>query len=130
MFRIAKTDAAQQTVYGWANVAIRDGEQVVDLQGDVIAPAELERAVTKFMIDSRQSGVMHEGSATGEVIASIVTTPDVVKAMFGDNVPDGLPVGWFVGVKIHDAKVFKRVVSGELSMFSIQGSAKRVPVAA
>ncbi len=38
---------------------------------------------------------------------------------------DALPMGWWIGVKIDDAAVFKRVKDGELAMFSIQGTAER-----
>lgn len=130
-FTIAKTDAAQQIVYGWANVSVNaDGQPVTDLQGDIIDPDDLDKAVTKFMLESRQSGVMHKGESVGDVVASIVTTPEILKAMFGDSVPANAPAGWFIGVKIADPKVFKRAVDGELAMFSIQGSAERVPVGA
>lgn len=129
-FEIAKTDAAQQIVYGWANVSVdAGGEHVTDLQGDIIDPVDLDKAVVKFMLESRQSGVMHKGESVGDVVASVVTTPEIMKAMFGDSVP-AHPVGWFIGVKIADPKVFKRAVDGDLAMFSIQGSAERVPVGA
>jgi hypothetical protein len=62
----------------------------------------------------------------GHIVASLVTTPDVVKAFFGPGVH--LPVGWLIGVKYYDTKVFKRVITGELRMFSIQGRADSVEV--
>jgi hypothetical protein len=122
MFQILKSEPSQQIVYGWGSVSLADGELITDLQGDRIEPEELERAVTEFMLEYRQSGVMHEGSSIGDVVASLVTTPDVVKA-FG--LSDSLPVGWILGVKIKDPEVWKKVVSGELKAFSIQGTADR-----
>lgn len=121
-FAIVKSDPDQQIVYGWGSVSVADGELVTDLQGDQIEPNELERAVTEFMLDYRESGVMHEGSAVGAVVASLVTTPDVIKA-FG--LPESTPVGWILGVKVRDPEVWKRVQSGELQAFSIQGTADR-----
>lgn len=121
-FQIIKTEPSQQVVYGWGSVSFADGDLVTDLQGDQIEPDELERAVTEFMLDYRASGVMHEGDAVGAVVASLVTTPDIVRA-FGLS-PD-LPVGWILGVKVRDPRVWASIVSGELKAFSIQGTADR-----
>lgn len=131
-FQIVKVDQPQQVVYGWANVsATPDGELVTDRQDDIIEPAELERAAIQFMLDSRSAGVMHKGAGVGDVVASLVTTPDVVKALFGESAATAaIPVGWLIGVKFEDVNVFKRIVRGELKAFSIQGTAERVPVAA
>ena len=127
-FAIIRKDQAQQVVYGWASVSVDDGELVTDLQGDQIEPDELEKAVTDFMLNYRAqeaggAGVMHETEPKCEVIASLVTTPDIVKA-FGLGA--GLPVGWILGLKVLDAETWKRVESGELKALSIQGSAERV----
>ena len=121
-FQILKTEPSQQVVYGWGSVSLADGDLVTDLQGDQIEPDELERAVIEFMLDYRTSGVMHEGGAVGVVVASLVTTPDIVRA-FGLS-PD-LPVGWILGVKVRDPHVWASIVSGELKAFSIQGIADR-----
>ena len=48
---------------------VADGETVTDLQGDIIDPVDLDKAVTQFMLDSRQSGVMHTGASVGDVVA-------------------------------------------------------------
>jgi hypothetical protein len=127
-FQIIRKDKAQQVVYGWASVSVDDGELVTDLQGDQIEPDELEKAVTDFMLNYRAqeaggSGVMHETEPMCEVIASLVTTPDIVKA-FG--LAEKLPIGWILGLKVLDADVWRRVESGELKALSIQGSADRV----
>ena len=124
-FQVLKSDSSQRIVLGWGSVSVSDGELVTDLQGDQIEPDELERAVFEFMSNCRESGMMHEGAPIGHVVASLVTTPDVCKA-FG--LPDTLPVGWILGVKITNDEVWKKVVSGELSAFSIQGRAEREQV--
>jgi|SRR5947207_8123229 len=124
---IVKTDASQQIVFGWAGKYLdENGQPLVDLQGDEIDPGEVERASYAYMLKSRESGVMHDGETCGHIVASLVTTPEVVKAFFGPNVK--LPVGWLIGVKYYDQKVFKRVVNGDLRMFSIQGRADSVEV--
>lgn len=121
-FQILKADPHEQIVYGWGSVSVANGELITDLQGDQIEPDVLEKAVTEFMLDYRESGVMHDGSSVGDVIASLVTTPQIVKA-FG--LSQDLPIGWILGVKIKDPEVWKRVQSGELQAFSIQGTADR-----
>lgn len=128
-FEIVLKREDERVVYGWAMVsATAGGDRIVDLQGDVIEPADLEKASIEFMLDSRKSGAMHEGPPVASAVASLVTTPEVVTAL---GVPDGLlPVGWFFGVKVHDAEVWKRIKAGELKMFSIEGSADRQEVAA
>jgi hypothetical protein len=123
MTEILKSDEAQQVVYGWAGKYVgADGKPLVDLQGDIIEPEEVEKAAVDFMLEHRASGIMHEGKSVGTIVASLVTTPEIVKALFGSEAV--VPVGWLIGVKYPDKEVYKRVVSGELSMFSIQGSAE------
>lgn len=129
-FQILKSDDSQHVVYGWASVSMEDGVLLTDLQNDQIEPDELEKAVSDFMLNYRAqtvggAGIMHETAPLCEVIASLVTTPDIVKA-FG--LSESLPVGWILGLKVMDDAVWKRVVSGELSAFSIQGTAEREEV--
>ena len=124
-FQVLKADSSQHIVMGWGSVSVSDGELVTDLQGDQIEPEELEKAVFEFMSECRDSGMMHEGQPIGHVVASLVTTPDVVKA-FG--LAEDLPVGWILGVKVTDDAVWAKVVSGELSAFSIQGRSEREAV--
>ena len=126
--QVIKADHAQQVVYGWAGqYTDAEGIPVVDLQGDVIAPEEIEKASYAYLLDKRDNGVMHEGKTVGKIVASLVTTPDVIKAFFGDDVR--CPVGWIIGVKYPDKHIFKAVVDGKLAMFSIQGQADREELA-
>ncbi len=123
-FTVAKFNDEEQIAFGWANVSMRvDGEIVVDRQGDIIEPEVLEKAAYNFMLDFRDSGVNHEGPSIGQVVESVVFTPDKLVAM--GVAKDTLPLGWWIGVKLEDAAVFKRVKDGDLPMFSIQGSAER-----
>jgi hypothetical protein len=126
-FNIIRKDKAQQVVYGWASVSVANGELVTDLQGDQIEPDVLEQAVEDFMLNYRAqqaggAGVMHETEPMCEVIASLVTTPDIVKA-FG--LGEVIPIGWILGLKVLDADTWRRVESGELKALSIQGTAER-----
>jgi hypothetical protein len=127
--KIAKVDD-RGLVYGWASVVVSDGEQVVDRQGDVIPPAALEDAMVEFMKDYRQSGEMHEGEAVGTVVEAFTMTPEKLVAMgFDESVAKSMPVGAWIGVQLDPtSETFAKVKSGELGMFSIQGTGERVEV--
>lgn len=128
MTEIAKVDEAQQNVFGWASIVTKaDGEVVVDHQGDIIDPGDLETAAYQFMSESRASGLDHDGQPTdGEVIESMVMTAQKAAAM---GIPDGtVPTGWWLGVHIPDAAAFAKAQAGERAFFSIEGSAVREPV--
>lgn len=130
---IAKRDDEQQIAYGWAYVSERaDGQRVVDHSGEFIELADLERAAVEFMLESRAGSDMHErtrndqGEPIADVVESFVVTGEKLEAMGLDG--SAVQKGWWVGVKVHDRDVWKRVQSGELSMFSIEGRATREPV--
>jgi len=123
-FKIAKIDEPERLVFGWANVTIQsDGSPVVDSQRDIILTEDLEAAAYDFVLEFRDTGVMHKGKAVGTLVESFVMTPEKIRLM--GLAPDGQRVGWWVGFKV-DLDVFKRVLAGELQMFSIQGTADRV----
>lgn len=128
-FEIVRKDDEQRIVFGWASVVVNpDGSPVVDLQDEVIRPAELEKAAYDYVLKSRDGGVMHEETGVAKLVASLVTTPEIVKALF-PNVHDGaIPIGWVVAYKILKEHVWKRIKNGELTAFSIGGRGTRVPV--
>lgn len=117
--KIEKIDEDQRIAYGWASVIEKDGEPLVDSHGHTIDETELVRAAHVFVSDARTGKVMHHGTKIAEVVDSIVMTRDVQKAM---GVDLGV-VGWFIGMQINDADIWKRVKDGELRSFSIGGEA-------
>lgn len=123
-FKVAKVDEFERQVFGFASVIEKaDGTPLVDLQGDIIPEEELERAVYEYVRESRDGSLMHEELGKATLIESFVVTKrkrDLLKL--------DLPLGWWVGYQVLDDDVFKRVVSGELAMFSIGGSALKVPI--
>lgn len=121
---IVKTDVSKRLVFGWSTIAEKNGEPLVDLQGDMIEPAELEDAVYDFMLHSRESGAMHEGVAKGRIVESVVFTPEKLTKMGFEGTP--FSAHW-IGVKLDDQKTFEKVQNGEYTAFSIQGSARKVP---
>jgi hypothetical protein len=122
-FRIAKLDPDQNLVFGWASVAVqKDGTTLVDKQGDVIDPQELETAAYDFVLDFREADEMHDQVTKGALVESLVVTPAKLESM--GLAPDALPMGWWVGFKVEPA-TFAKVRAGQLSMFSIEGKAQR-----
>jgi len=122
---VAKVDADQNLVFGWAYVSVdKDGSQVVDHSEEIIDPQDLETAAYLFNLRFRGTGEMHKGDAVGQLVESLVVTPDKLDAM--GLAKDTLPIGWWLGFYIEDDGVFEKVKNGEYSMFSIQGTATRV----
>jgi Putative phage serine protease XkdF len=119
---IAKVDDDQQMIWGWASVIEEGGAVVTDKHDDKIELTELSRAAHTFMKFYRVGGDMHDTMGTGEIVESIVFTPDVQKALGIDL----KKVGWFIGYHVTDADVWKRVKSGDLKAFSFGGRARRV----
>ena len=128
-FAIVKTDAEQRIVYGWASVIVNDdGSPVIDNQNDIITPAELEKAAYQYVLKSRDGGVMHEETGVAKLVASLVTTPEIIKALFPNVHAGAIPTGWVVGFDVINEDVWKRVKDGELTGFSIHGGGDRIPV--
>jgi cation transport regulator ChaB len=125
--KVLKVDAERQYVFGWASVAFaKDGSQVEDLQGDLIDLEDLEEAAYQFALAYRESGVMHDGEAVGQMIESFMVTPDKLEAM--GLPPDSLPMGHWVGFHVPDPAIFAKIKDGTYSAFSIQGTAVREEV--
>ena len=119
---ITKLDEAQNLVFGWASVIENpDGSPVVDSQGDVLLPDELEKAAYKFVLEVRKAGEMHRTiEGVGQLVESVVMTKEK-RAALGIQ---GGPTGWWVGFKV-SPEVFAKVKSGEYPAFSIGGKGTR-----
>lgn len=126
--RVMKSDDEKRLVFGWASVAARvGGEQVVDYQDDAIDPEDLEEAAYRYVAEFGDSGEMHRRGGVGHVVESMVFTKEKADAL---GIPEGiLPQGWWVGFRITDDEVWEKVKAGEYSMFSIEGTATREPMA-
>ena len=120
--QIAKLDDDQRLVFGWASVVENpDGTPVVDLQGDVLMPDELEKAAYKFVLEVRKAGEMHRTvEGVGELVESVVLTKAKREAM---GIAAGAS-GWWVGFKV-SPEVFAKVKSGQYGGFSIGGRGMR-----
>jgi len=122
---VYKSDDEKRQVFGWANVAVRvGGEEIVDWQDDMVEISELEQAAYDYVVEFGTAGEMHERGGVGRLIESVVFTKEKAQAM---GIPaDILPEGWWVGFQIDNEEVWKKVKSGEYSMFSIEGTAARI----
>lgn len=120
-FDFEKADSEGRYVRGWASVVTVNGQSVSDWQGDVIPMEELRKAAHAFVTDARVAKAMHRGEAVGEVVESVIVDDEFAKAV-GATTPNR---GWWIGMKITDQNIRKRVRSGELRAFSIGGRGKR-----
>lgn len=120
-FTILKADEKSRMVYGWASVISKDGDAVIDTQGDVIEAQELVKATTDFMFDVRKAQAMHKPGVMGMVVHSFPLVEELAKSL-------GISCnkeGWIVGVKVTDDATWEKVKKGELKAFSIGAQARR-----
>ena len=120
---ISKADEEQQIVYGWAYVTHdKDGILKDDKSGDFVDDVhEIEKSAVNFMLHHRASDLDHTNEKGGDVVESMVFTPEKRAAM---GIPEGiLPNGWWIGVKCNDEQ-WAGYKSGRTA-FSIHGSGTR-----
>jgi hypothetical protein len=126
---VSKMDADKQQVFGWASIAMVNGQYVVDKHEDVIPVEELEKAAYDFVLNFREQDDMHVGNPTGRCIESVVYTPEkseqglVAKNDKGEQV-----FGWWVGFQVDDPELWKACKEGRRPEFSIGGSARKEKV--
>lgn len=125
--KVMKTYEDEQLVFGWASIAkYADGTRPVDFQGDFLDAEDLELPTYEYVMNSRELNVEHIGGQEAEIVESVVFTLEKMDAM---GIPRGtIPEGLWIGCKVHNKETFEKVKKGELAMFSIEGSAKRVEV--
>lgn len=115
----------EHLVFGWASMATdENGTAIIDADGDIIEPAELEQGAYEFVLEWRGGCEEHDRDKglVSELIESVVFTPEKCAAM---GITQPMPVGWWVGFKVFDETTWAKIKSGELTMFSIGGKAKR-----
>lgn len=125
---IQKIDTDRRLAFGWATVAVeKDGEAVVDSEGDVLNVPTLEKSIYEYVLLSRDADHLHLRTGVGRLVESMLITPEKLAAM-GFEKGEGPLIGWWVGFKVDDDVVWEQVKSGELQMFSIAGSGRRTPL--
>jgi hypothetical protein len=118
---VTKMDDDKRIVYGYASVISKNGEPIVDRQGDIITADELEKAASEFMLNSRIGKTMHFGEPTTTIIHSFPMTDEIKKAYQIESPYEA----WLIAVKVHDDATWDMVKKGELKDFSIGGQATR-----
>jgi len=126
-----EVDPDKQLAFGWASVVEMNGMPVIDRQGDVITPDDMEDAAYAYVLKSRKGGNMHARAADGgphqvsQMVESFVVTDEKVEKM---GLPEDTPRGWWVGFQIHDPDTWAMIRSGERTGFSIHGHGRRTEV--
>lgn len=124
----SKLDDDKRLAFGWASVIEVNGVPVVDTQGDLIHPDDLETAAYSYIQKSRKGGHMHRRNELDEpvhvsdIVESVVFTKEKIAKM---GLPESTPIGWWIGVKVHDDDVWGEVKKGGLAGFSIHGRGRR-----
>jgi len=98
--------------------------EVVDAQGDIYSAEEIRGAAHRFMEEFGGLGLMHRLRVNGDVkvLESYLAPTDFA---VGDlTVRKGT---WMLAVRVLSDDLWARVQSGDLTGFSIGGSARRVP---
>lgn len=128
-FRIEKTEDDKKYVFGWASIAITaDGEQLEDLQRDIIDPEDLEESVYNYVLNFRDGGEEHIPTLRkkASLIESVMFTKEKMAAM---GIPEGIvPEGWWIGFYVKDDDAWAKIKNGTYKMFSIEGKAIREDV--
>ena len=123
-YEIAKMDAEQRLVFGWASVVTKDGTPVIDHQGDIIPVPELEKAAYDFVLYSREGDDLHVGGPTSRCVESMVFTKQKQELL---GVDLGME-GWWTGFKVDSEPLWQAHKRGERPEFSIGGAGVRMPV--
>lgn len=123
IFKVGEMNEEKRLVFGWASMSkTKTGESIVDTQGDIIQPDELEKGAYLFVKNSRVASEMHEKMGVGRLVESMVFTKEKQAAL---GIPEGqMPIGWWVGFEV-DADIFEKVKDGTYSAFSIGGRGQR-----
>ena len=122
---IAKVDEDKKLVFGWASI-IKDsgGKILLDRQDDFIDDEEeLEKSAYSYVLNSRDGGEMHINRGVSTMIESVVLSKEKQKAL---GIPEGtVPVGWWIGFKVNDDRVWDQVKKGDYAGFSVHGTGHR-----
>lgn len=128
-FNITKADEDKRLVFGWALVsADKYGNELIDRQGDMVDPDDLEDGAYEYVLNFRDAGEEHIGilRKKARMVESCVFTPEKMKAI---GIPEGtIPVGWWIGFYVDDDRTWELIKSGHYKMFSIEGKAVREPI--
>lgn len=121
---IIKSQPDEQLIFGWASVVEVNGKLVIDKQGDIILPEDLEKAAYDFVLYSRSGGDMHTKKNVSRMVESMVFTKQKQDLM---GIDLGM-VGWWTGWRVDKPELWAAMKRGERPEFSIGGTGKRVEI--
>lgn len=133
---VLRKDAAKQIVMG----VVLD-PYVVDAHDDWVPPSQVEASAHKYLAGSRTVKLQH-GDVTAAVVVESSLLPYPTQADYAaamelkphriwrmkigeDFVHSG---AWLIGIRILDGALWEKVLSGEITGFSIGGFANRTEV--
>lgn len=127
---ITKVNDEQRIVSGVAMVsALPDGTPLVDRQGDVVEPAELERAFIDYALTSREGDTMHDKQPAARLVEMLVVTPeklaDLCKALGCNVTSDYRGAAVYVSFRVDNPETWAAIKAGKLRAFSIEAEATR-----
>lgn len=131
-FEFEKADGTGRYVRGFAYLT-KDakGAQVQDFSGQWIDDIEVLRDGAHDFMEHRIAKGLHGKSVVlgdkpiGDIVESLIIDDAVAKAL---SITDKRR-GWYIGMRINDTEIQKRVRSGELRSFSLGGGGKIDPEA-
>lgn len=130
VFKVASIEPTRQMIFGFASVVEKNGQLIIDKQGDVITTDDLEEAAYDYVLEARQHGDMHKLIGTGRLVESMVFTiekQDVLGIVLKDH--DGHRiVAWWTGFKVDNQDLWEAHKRGERPEFSIAGTGRRLPM--
>lgn len=151
---IVKAEPDQQMIFGWASVAEKNGQLIIDKQNDVIHPNELEKAAYGFVLAQQEATaskvqkfleeeddeiiklferlvIQKAGGGLGNMHEEVGQGRLVESMIFTKQkqkilgIDLGL-VGWWTGFKVDSPELWAAHKRGERPEFSIGGRASRV----
>lgn len=130
---ITKTDDERRLVFGFAKFSEdpdNRGYLMVDRQGDIITPEDLEESAYDYVLTSRDAGEMHVSKGAASLVESVMITPEKLEAWGLEG--DAVPIGWWTGYHVHEVEKgqpdpWEKIKKGEYTAFSVEGKAVREP---
>lgn len=97
----------------------------VDSQNDTVSKDEIRQACHKFMEEFGNLGLQHQEMITGKIklLENFIAPVDFV--VDGQSVKEGT---WLMKERVIDDDLWEKVKKGEITGYSIGGSARRIPV--
>jgi hypothetical protein len=128
---ILKADTRGEFVRGWAYVVADENGKVVDYSGDMLGGptvaegmVEVRKMAHDFIDGVRGCKVIHKGRNVGEIVESVVIDDAMAETLGITNKRRG----WWIGMRVDDPEVQKRIRSNELKQFSVGGKGQREKV--